>query len=277
MRIRSGRALCTARLQIAHTSASAALLNGATQFGRGTQMGSVFLLRGTYGTVLQAANADHRGDARRWEAAARAGAKPTPPPALQLSPTASPTRRSALLRCRGAQLQFAATLLYLLAAAAKLLDSHRPLSGAAATALVTTPYFLGGLGFAVGGYLMALEARHAWLAAALPPQPARWRASGDWVAFFNFAGSCLFFAGGLLLYAPARSGTLAWQLCNGLTFVPGSVCYLAQAVLLTLDVEWRCSGVGRDGGDTAVDGKMRCSGREVQQSATQDTIGAQHV
>jgi hypothetical protein len=66
--------------------------------------------------------------------------------------------------------------------------------------LETTPYFIGGLSFVSGAFLMAAEAAHSWLSALLPPPPGHLRNVGRWVQFLNVAGSFLFFVGGAFGY-----------------------------------------------------------------------------
>lgn len=213
------------------------------------QVGALFFLLGAYATVLEAANVDYRSDVRRWrervkrggggdeggvEEGTGMGVDGMQKPTLNLAPIVEHVKH-AFLSYFGSHLQYGGAALYVVATLSQLLSSHFEFSDKLTTWLVTTPYFVGGACFVAGGYLMAVEARHAWLYGVLPPFPSRVREVGDWVQFLNFAGSFLFFVGGILLYDPAPNSTRAWQLCSGLTFVPGSILFLIQAVLLTLE------------------------------------------
>ena len=196
--------------------------------------------------MLEAANVDYRSDLRRWKELTTTGdgvigsrRRPDaeaacPKPTMNFAPIAEHVKH-AFLSYYGSHLQYGGAAVYVLATVSQLLESHYEFSEKLTRWLVTIPYFVGGVCFVAGGYLMAVEARHAWLAGVLPPAPSRIAAVGDWVQFLNFFGSLLFFLGGAFLFELAPNGLRAWQLCTGLTFVPGSALFLAQAVLLTLE------------------------------------------
>jgi hypothetical protein len=80
---------------------------------------------------------------------------------------------------------------------------------------IITPYFLGGIFFAVGGYLMAVETASSWTGALLPPPREDWRDVGRWVQFLNVTGSFLFFIGGCFGYSMLHAPLVDWQITNG--------------------------------------------------------------
>ena len=197
--------------------------------------------------MLEAANVDYRSDLRRWKEATTSGpagvigscrlpdaAAARPKPRLHLLPVATHVKH-AFLSYYGGHIQYGGAITYVVATTGQLLEAHYAFSDTLSLWLVTVPYFVGGVCFWLGGYLLAVEARHAWLYGALPPAPSRLGVMGDWVQFLNYFGSFLFFLGGVFIFAPEGASTLAFQLCNGLTFVPGSLLFLVQAALLTYE------------------------------------------
>jgi MFS family permease len=132
--------------------------------------------------------------------------------------------------------QYIGAWLYVFGTAAQLTCAHEDCTTNQSYGWVVTPYFLGGVGFIVGAYLMAVEAAHSWVWALVPPPPKEWKNLGRWIQFLNMLGSFLFFMGGALGYYTETGKLVPWQWINGITFVGGAFVFLVEASLLTL--EW---------------------------------------
>ena len=132
--------------------------------------------------------------------------------------------------------QYIGAWLYMIGTVAQLYAAHVAMNDLAKDTWIMTPYFLGGVFFAVGGYLLAVETSSSWTRAVLPPPREDFKDVGRWVQFFNVTGSFLFFVGGCAGYLLLHAPLVEWQVVNGSTFALGSVLFLAQSILLT--AEW---------------------------------------
>lgn len=197
----------------------------------------MLFLIGAYCSALEAANVNYRNDVREWSdnnynsKERRSSSKPR----IDYLPFPSHVSHD-FISYYGAFTQYFGAWAFVVGTLAQLLNTHLSFSDQETRIWVTSPYFIGGVCFVLGAYLMAVEASHSWWWALLPPPPSKFGNLGRWVQYTNVLGSFLFFFGGVMGYYLETAPLVPWQWINAISFVVGSFVFLVQAVLLTF--EW---------------------------------------
>ena len=193
----------------------------------------MFFLAAAYCSVLEAANVDFRSRIRAWHDGQVGPARPK----MRFQPWPT-TLEHDFLSYYGVFTQFYGALLFAFGCAMQLVSSHIQIDPMVKMALVTLPFFLGALGFAIGAYLMAVEATGSWGWALLPPPRDRLRDLGRWVQFITMVATTLYLVGGVVGFVQSGLSLRSWQLLNGSTYALGAGLSFLQSALTTF--EWIC-------------------------------------
>eukprot|EP00892_Ulva_mutabilis_P007019 jgi/Ulvmu1/468/UM001_0476.1 len=195
-------------------------------------VGAVAFFLGCYASFIEAVNVDVSDAWDDWEASGRK----QPPPLVWYAPW-PPSLDSPQLGFYGLLIQYLGSIIFLLGCGTEVVNRARPLGHTAVTWLLSFPYLVGGMCFAVGAFLLAAEGSHSWWRGLLPPlRLDEARSVNYWLEFLNWFGSLLFAlggAGGWWLEGLSAEQEIAQ---TAATWLLGSAVFVVQGMLLYLEM-----------------------------------------